>query len=171
MVGSPQVLPCFAPLAYSLETMAQPSPVTASLETWQSEPCSVVQFESAKVQPVSLFVVETKPMKCYNRKTKDNMFMKMDDRLIVDAMSMLTAPPVLPIVVLPKPSVNIVATVKADVRKSPSVRGFLQLGFLPSFSAVPIHPQPTPDVCWSLVIGSGCEGRLSPRHSLGFSSL
>jgi hypothetical protein len=60
---------------------------------------------------------------------------------------MFTALPVLPIVVLPEPSVNIAATVKADVRKSPPARGFLRRGFLgPSSSAVPVDPQPTPDV-------------------------
>jgi len=43
---------CFAPLAYSLEPVTWPSPVTTSLEAWQFGPCSVMQFESVEVQPV-----------------------------------------------------------------------------------------------------------------------
>jgi hypothetical protein len=95
---------------------------------------------------VSPIEVVTKPVKCFNCKTKDSRFLKMDDSLIAEALSMFTALPVLPTVVLPEPSVNLAAIVKADVRKSPPAMGLLRQGFLgPSSSAVPVDPQPTPD--------------------------
>ncbi|GLT69140.1 hypothetical protein SLA2020_413160 [Shorea laevis] len=71
----------------------------------------------------------------------------MDDSLIAEVVSMFIALPVLPIVVLPESSVKIAVTVKADVRKSPPVSGFLRRGFLkPSSSVVPVDPQPSPNV-------------------------
>jgi hypothetical protein len=70
----------------------------AKLEAWQFGPCSMVQFESAKVQPMllpktcssvglgpivldPLIPKSTKPINYYNHKTKDNRFSKMDDSL------------------------------------------------------------------------------------------
>jgi hypothetical protein len=65
----------------------------------------------------------------------------MDDSLIAEAVLMFTAPPVLPNVMLPELSVKIAATMKADVQKSPAVRGFLWRGFLRlSSSVVPVDP-------------------------------
>jgi hypothetical protein len=43
-------------------------------------------------------------VECYNRKTKDSKFSKIDDNLIAKVMSMFTAPPVLPTVALLEPS-------------------------------------------------------------------
>lgn len=118
----------FAPLAFSLELVAFPSLVMASLEP-----------ECIGVHPVSL-IEATKPVKCYNRRTKDSRFSKMDDSLIAEAMMMFT-PKVLPTIVFPEPFVKLEANVKAVVRKSPPARGFLWRGFLrPSSSAVSVDP-------------------------------
>jgi hypothetical protein len=74
-----------------------------------------------------------KPVKCYNHKTKDSRFSKMEDSLIAKAVSVFVAPPVMsPVVVAPEPVGKHVATVKAS-----PMRGLLQRGFLgPSLSTV-----------------------------------
>jgi hypothetical protein len=91
--------------------------------------------------------VTTKLVKCYNHKTKDSRFTKMQDSLIDEAVSVFVAPLVLPsVVVVPEPYGMITAPVKVDVRKISLVRGFLRRGFLGLSSIVPVKPQPSPDM-------------------------
>jgi hypothetical protein len=72
------------------------------------------------LQPsVSPPLLNSKPMKCYNRKMRDNRFLKVDNSLIAEAMSALSVP-------------SISSGVVTDLVHSPK----LSIGFSPSLKLV-----------------------------------
>jgi hypothetical protein len=75
----------------------------------------------------------------YKRRTKDSRFLKMEDWLIADSLTVFGASPILSSsVMVSEPDGMFIATVKADVHKSFLVRGFLRCGFLGLSTVVPV---------------------------------
>jgi hypothetical protein len=68
---------------------------------------------SASLRSVGLdpsIPMETKPVKCYNRKTKDSRFTKMEDSLLGELVSAFVVPLVLSsVIVVPEPFGKITA--------------------------------------------------------------
>jgi hypothetical protein len=85
---------------------------------------------------VPYILVATKPGKCYNKNTKENLFSKMNDSLPVMVVSVFVVPPF----------VGVIAAVKAYVWKSPPMRVFLWQGFLGPSLTVQVNHHPSPKV-------------------------
>jgi hypothetical protein len=87
-------------------------------------------------------------VKCYNRKTKDSRFTKMEDSLLAEAVLVFVAPPVLPsVIMVPEPfgKITAIAPKVAQVPTSSADVNFLRRGFLKlSSSAVQGCPPPAP---------------------------
>jgi hypothetical protein len=91
----------------------------------------------------------TKPVKCHNCKTKDSRFLKMENNLIVEAVSKFVTTPVLPsiavVLVISAPPVSTLNLVSGFTQSVPTIAkvptscadvSFLHKGFLdPSSSA------------------------------------
>lgn len=85
---------CAFPVAQPLTVVQSESSVVDSLLS----PCLSASLRLVGLDPS--IPVETKPMKCYNRKTKNSRFTKMEDCLLVEAVSVFVVPPVLSSVVV-----------------------------------------------------------------------
>jgi hypothetical protein len=110
-------------------------------------PCLPTSLGSAGLDP--LIPVAIKPMKCYNRNTKDSRFTKIEDSRLAETVSVFVAPPVLSSVVVvlePFGKITDTAPTIAQVPESSADVGFLWRGFLTflklSFSVVRGCPAP-----------------------------
>jgi hypothetical protein len=80
-----------------------------------------------------LLSLAPKPLKVYNRKSKESRFSKMDDSLVVEVVSRFVKPTSSPLYAPFVKTVQVPETA-SDVRKTPCQRGFLWRVFLgPSY--------------------------------------
>jgi hypothetical protein len=115
----------------------------------------------------------SKPLKFYNPKSKPNRLSMLDDSLIIETLSVINAPHVVPwyvgstsspLFVLAQTSLE-GALIRAS--RVPPARGLLRRGFLKPSSSVVIHGcSPEPVLPLGEVMGLDCSQVLSVVHSL-----
>jgi hypothetical protein len=149
----------------------------------------LVVVQRGEVKPAApFFPFQGRPLKFYNRKLKDSRFSKMDDSLITESVSVISAPPVVPLGFGPSslssPSIMIGAQTLSEVshdpanasvvfQKTPLMRGILRRAFLrPSsyvgargYSSELVHSQPRME----LLDMGGVDSSTVPASSLALA--